>query len=583
MSKYFSLQNPHILQKVRFSTHFLLHKRLANHVGKCVDLAACGGIRELDLYFWHYEHYGNPYCTCTTLPSIFFQSPLLVTVLKLEGCHVRDSNFAGFPVLKILTLAYLHIGDQAVLDMVSACPSLENLVLECCLQLKNVNLSSKTMHRLVIKHCTGVKSVLMDLPSLRAFEYDNSVQGKKTEPWKLSQITEFRTTKGVKLASVEVLCLAFMKMNPETLKHIFAIFPNLVDLRMKGCLVNYESQTFPETVKKLYVVDVHIPELIEGFASSVEALHCDSTTKCLGFTSYTAAGRVSFVCLKSVTLAGFFVLSNDALNRLISSCPILEILNLRDCVCIKQLSISSQVLKVLTVKARSNYLESVEIETPNLVSFEYDGPLIVFFQLVFSPALVCVLRFKQCLGYIDDSLLLTSKEIIGKFKKASSLTVSGQDYEWVFSNESNCTLPCWSSWGQLKMKSREIYMFRQARNQIPNLLFVSQCCTTLSIKLCSLTIQLEFADPAETDNISLHLGKVHDCLRDHLVKATIKNFEGGSHEFDLLKFLLRKAHHLKAMFITLKSRAVTENPLVANGFRDLANIPTTARIMVASN
>ncbi|KAL9244552.1 hypothetical protein vseg_018321 [Gypsophila vaccaria] len=428
MTKYLSLQNAHILQKVRFSTHSLLHVNIEDHIGKCIDLAARGRIKDLDLYFWHYEHYGKPYCTCCTLPSIVFQTPLLVTVLKLEGCHVKDSSFAGFPVLRMLTLAYLHIGDQAVLDMVSMCPSLENLALECCLQLKNVNLSSKSLHRLVIKHCTRVKSVFMDLPSLRSFEYDNSEKGKKTEPWKLSQITEFKTIKGVKLVNVEVLYLACMKMDSKALKHIFAIFPNLVDLRMKSCLVNYHNQALLGTLKKLYVVDVHIPELIEGFSSTVEVLHCDSTTKCLGFTSYVAAGRVNFVCLKSVTLAGFFVLSNDGLQGLISSCPLLEILNLRDCLCLKQINISSQVLKVLTVKSKSNHLASIELETPNLVSFEYDGPLIVFSELIFSPALVCVLHFDQCLGYGVDSPLLALKEIVGKFKNASRLTLSGQDY-----------------------------------------------------------------------------------------------------------------------------------------------------------
>ncbi|KAL9244553.1 hypothetical protein vseg_018322 [Gypsophila vaccaria] len=140
-------------------------------------------------------------------------------------------------------------------------------------------------------------------------------------------------------------------------------------------------------------------------------------------------------------------------------------------------------------------------------------------------------------------------------------------------------MPYQSSWGHLKMKSR---LFGQALDQIQDLLFASQCCTTMSIELCSLAIELEFADPAEPDNITLHLGKVHDCLRDHLVKASIKNFEGESCEFDVVKFLLFKANHLKTLYITLNSRAVTEDPSVIDEFRGLANIPTTARIMIAS-
>jgi len=422
MSRRLSIKNPYELQKVKVATHSLFYAKLKNHIDKCIELAIQGRIQELDLSFWHKHRLG---CAPFTVPSKFFQSQPQLTVLNLEGCRVSENGILGFPLLKILSLKHSQINNDNLFNMVYGCPRLESLILESCHKLGKVSLINHSLEMLAVRYCRGLGSFHMNLPLLHTFEYSGATDKNQHFEW--FSILDFENPKDVILSSTRVADLSYIVMEMENLQHLFSLFPNLRDVKMKHCYIFNGNQAVPGNVRKLTVVDGRFPhKLIRGFASSLEDLCWQNNDHFLGLSDCIPSGGLEFVHLISLTLGGFFILSDEALECLISHCPILENLNLRNCICSRVLKIVSRVLKTLVIEANprgdGNKMEAVEILSPCLLSFVYDGPLVTFSQAVVSKKLICLLRIRTFSRNDPDTWPLEIRDIVERFREANKLT-----------------------------------------------------------------------------------------------------------------------------------------------------------------
>jgi len=72
--------------------------------------------------------------------------------------------------------------------------------------------------------------------------------------------------------------------------------------------------------------------------------------------------------------------------------------------------------------------------------------------------------------------------------------------------------------------------------------------------LRSSALPVQFEDPTQLDEWNLHLGPVHDCIRDHLVEASFDDFDVNVHALRLVEHLLLTAEHLRKLVICMKAR-----------------------------
>ncbi|GAY32433.1 hypothetical protein CUMW_002350 [Citrus unshiu] len=84
------------------------------------------------------------------------------------------------------------------------------------------------------------------------------------------------------------------------------------------------------------------------------------------FVSYSSFSSLTELSLINVAITG------DVLAHLLSYCPLLEVLSVIQSVCLKHLKVSGSLLKLKYLKL--GYLECLEIDAPNLISFEFNGP-----------------------------------------------------------------------------------------------------------------------------------------------------------------------------------------------------------------
>lgn len=136
-------------------------------------------------------------------------------------------------------------------------------------------------------------------------------------------------------------------------------------------------------------------------------------------------------------------------------------------------------------------------------------------------------------------------------------------------------MPSWLNWSHIKLRVNRSYI---CYLDVVSLLRSSLCCTTLSIELRSLSIWLKFEDPTRLDELNLHLGPVHDCIRDHLVEVSFDELDANVHALRLVEHLLLNAEHLKRLVISMKTRIHAMDHYRDDSVMDIiTNIPSVSR------
>ncbi|KAI3936375.1 hypothetical protein MKW98_000649 [Papaver atlanticum] len=274
--------------------------------------------------------------------------------------------------------------------------------------------------------------------------------------------------------------------------------------------------------------------------------------------------------LKFMSLSSFFVEVGDSINKLISSCPILESLILRD-IWIEDaydtnVKIESHVLKHLEISNHNiemlvwyhyNMAKIIKLLTPNMTSFICKDYMLQEYCIENVSSLVAadIEILKECTNEsLEDSDLEISEdererlypkrmmEFIGAFHKVKELTISSPGFLQVLAGATNlvegrslkfCNLQC------LKLTT---WFTRRCLLSITYLLNACPCLESL---------YLTFDKPnyrADKDDGEVELSV--SCILSHLKRIEIRKVKGCHTELQFLEFLLMNTLVLEVMVLS---------------------------------
>ncbi|XP_050103352.1 uncharacterized protein LOC126583096 isoform X1 [Malus sylvestris] len=175
------------------------------------------------------------------------------------------------------------------------------------------------------------------------------------------------TSSNITLPYLQKLYLRKLPLDQSIIMNLITSCPQINDLRLiLGTGLNHLQIS---SLLKLYRVEVHYchgPALIEIKAPSLE--------------TFWFCGKKNMPCkinlaecesLKRLTLEDSGMTDNQFRDRFFMF-PLLEKLDLHKCLNLKNIRIASHRLKRLVLRGRKKLVD-VEIDTPNLLSFEYEG------------------------------------------------------------------------------------------------------------------------------------------------------------------------------------------------------------------
>ncbi|RYR40556.1 hypothetical protein Ahy_A09g046297 isoform F [Arachis hypogaea] len=200
-----------------------------------------------------------------------------------------------FPMLRILSLVYVYLGhEQALEDLISGCPMIEDLILEHCVGLENVKLKSAKF--------SGFREIHVDVPSLEYLELGND---KLEFPCDIS----IDKCRNLKVFILEAVSSVFV--SNQWLRELFDKFPLLETLELSGSVTSESLMISSSRLKVLSFEDC-----LELKEAKIDAPNLESC-RYSGKSSHMPAA-ISFVnCSNQVDFdLGFRLVSRMDLKRL---------------------------------------------------------------------------------------------------------------------------------------------------------------------------------------------------------------------------------------------------------------------------
>ncbi|QHO33371.1 Putative F-box/FBD/LRR-repeat protein [Arachis hypogaea] len=151
----------------------------------------------------------------------------LVLLGKIRADKLIVNHRIRFPMLRILSLVYVYLGhEQALEDLISGCPMIEDLILEHCVGLENVKVHD--LPKLKSAKFYGFREIHVDVPSLENLHLGND----ELFPCDIS-IDKCRNLKVFLLGPVSSVFVS-----NQWLRELFDKFPFLERLELKGCVTS---------------------------------------------------------------------------------------------------------------------------------------------------------------------------------------------------------------------------------------------------------------------------------------------------------------------------------------------------------
>ncbi|GAV80272.1 Jacalin domain-containing protein/LRR_2 domain-containing protein [Cephalotus follicularis] len=245
------------------------------------------------------------------------------------------------------------------------------------------------------------------------------------------------TCTDIKFSRLQKLCLGKLHFDEQMLQNLISSCPLMEDLRLIYCsgLKTFQVSGLSHLIR----VDFH---------------HCrglkDVELQAPDLETFWYHGKKSMCCkinlatcngLKCLTLEDPNM-TDETFQKQISNFPVLNMLVLSKCDALKTITISSYRLTTLILRECKNLTEA-DIDTPNLLSFEYKGDKMPFTSLNPSSLIEAKLYFdlpqksKAGFRYSDDDQLWFAKlkEFIGKFKHSKCLKFVVRSFENIIIHE----------------------------------------------------------------------------------------------------------------------------------------------------
>ncbi|XP_057732358.1 putative F-box/FBD/LRR-repeat protein At4g00315 [Arachis stenosperma] len=236
-------------------------------------------------------------------PDVLKAKSLTELVLsgKIRADKLIVNHRIRFPMLRILSLVYVYLGhEQALEDLISGCPMIEDLVLEHCVGLEIVKVHD--LPKLKSAMFSGFREIHVDVPSLEYLELGND---KLEFPCDIS----IDKCRNLKVFILEAVSSVFV--SNQWLRELFDKFPLLEKLELSGCVT---SESLMISSSRLKVLSFEA--CLELKEAKIDAPNLESC-RYSGKSSHMPAA-ISFVnCSNQVDFdLGFRLVSRMDLKRL---------------------------------------------------------------------------------------------------------------------------------------------------------------------------------------------------------------------------------------------------------------------------
>ncbi|KAJ9190270.1 hypothetical protein P3X46_001490 [Hevea brasiliensis] len=283
-------------------------------------------------------------------------------------------------LIRIHTLPQEIFACKSVTVLKLCCCDLRGLLYKAKGAIKLPSLHNLSLNQVFVDEFT-VKVLLLSCPLIARFCFRNC-KG------------DFNDLFVAGLENLKILKLIMPKSGFEELERVTIVAPSLQSLTISGDAVMIKAHKSQE-LKSLTLkgVDMVTDELFHNLMSEhplLETLQLDH-----------------------------YMVTDELFHNLMSEHPLFETLQLDHCKMLERIKISSHRLKSLTIRD-CLYLEHCEIVTPNLLSFEYDGNLSAFCGgFIYAPC-----QWKVKLELDCDILWLCDLESLVQGKRFKDLTLS---------------------------------------------------------------------------------------------------------------------------------------------------------------
>ncbi|PIA30572.1 hypothetical protein AQUCO_05500106v1 [Aquilegia coerulea] len=153
----------------KFEVELFLNRNICSDIQRWISFSVTRGVRELDLLCIGSQD--------VKLPDCLFSCKSLSKLILCCSDFDPPLDFHGFSNLKELILIRVNITDQAMDNLLSTCPILEDLTLKACPNLSNlkISLSNLCFKNLIVFDCYNLVKLVVDSPNIRVIKYEGQV------------------------------------------------------------------------------------------------------------------------------------------------------------------------------------------------------------------------------------------------------------------------------------------------------------------------------------------------------------------------------------------------------------------------
>ncbi|KAM0959741.1 hypothetical protein ACFX13_025486 [Malus domestica] len=331
------------------------------------------------------------------------------------------------------------------------------------------------------------------------------------------------TSSNIKLPNLQKLYLRKIHFDESIIINLITSCPLINDLRLILCSGLNNLQI--SSLLKLYRVEVHYCHglaMIEIKAPSLETFwFCGK--------KYMSCKIKLAACesLKRLTLEDSRMTDNQFHDRFFRF-PLLEKLDLHKCLNLKNIRIASHRLKTLVLRGCKK-LADVEIDTPNLLSFEYEGDEMPFSFLNPVSLKEAKLSFAPVRNFISEpEWFLKMREFLGKLDhRAFKLVVYTNKNVIIHENIREISLPpnCGLKFEliQSSVGSEELLDSSLQKRQLETLSIVSSSSSEF------LKLVREKITRKEDPTCCTSMNSTNKCWRHFLKDARMVNLKAAKH------------------------------------------------------
>nr|GEV24712.1 hypothetical protein [Tanacetum cinerariifolium] len=342
--------------------------------------------------------------SCVILQDIDFSSHTLTEIefdncdvisIKINAPNLHSFSYGGIysglnpkpcsvDVSQCQNIAYMKltyvVNGHWIEDLVYSLSNLETLILIRCQNIKRIKVWNEKLERFEVVDCPVLASIELSAKSLKSFRYKGV---------NYACHISFIASKLIKDLSIEGLGISDQWFESQIAK-----LNCLETLRIKGCNSLTNIKVWNEKLERFEVVDCPVLASIELSAKSLKSFR---------YKGVNYACHISFIAsklIKDLSIEGLGI-SDQWLESQIAKLHCLETLRLKGCNFLTNIKVFHDTLQILEFHRCLNLVEA-DIDTPQLVTFEYHGKLIKFCKMVSGGDCAATLDMESWGWYNDD-------------------------------------------------------------------------------------------------------------------------------------------------------------------------------------